>query len=73
MQAASAPKGTPITAINRLHSEIVMLQCLPKVENGYFISGNVATTSRPEEFDTSIKTEIVKWGRVVKEAKIQSE
>ncbi len=68
-----APKGTPTTAINRLHAEIVKVVRLPDVENGYLVSGNVAVTSRPEEFGTFIKAEIVKWGQVVREAKIQGE
>ncbi len=68
-----APKGTPTAAINRLHSEIVNVLRLPDVENCYLISGNVAVTSRPEEFGAFIRTEIVKWGQVVREAKIQGE
>ena len=68
-----APKGTPTAAINRLHSEIVNVLRLPDVENGYLISGNVAVTSRPEEFGAFIRTEIVKWGQVVREAKFQGE
>jgi tripartite-type tricarboxylate transporter receptor subunit TctC len=68
-----APRGTPAAAINRLHDEIVKVLRLPDVENGYLISGNMALTSRPEVFGAFIKSEIVKWGQVVREAKIQSE
>ena len=68
-----APKGTPASAINRLHDEIVKVVRLPDVENGYLISGNVAVTSRPEEFSAFIKTEIAKWGQVVRDARIQGE
>ena len=68
-----APKGAPATAINRLHGEIAKVVRLPEVENGYLISGNVAVTSRPDEFGAFIKAEIVKWAQVVREAKIQGE
>jgi tripartite-type tricarboxylate transporter receptor subunit TctC len=68
-----APRGTPAIAINRLHGEIVKVLRLPDVENGYLISGNVAVTSRPEVFGAFIKAEIAKWGRVVREARIQGE
>ncbi len=68
-----APKGTNAAAINRLHGEIVKVLRLPDVENGYLISGNVAITSRPEEFGVFINAEIAKWGQVVREAKIQAE
>jgi len=68
-----APKGTPPALIARLHDEIVRVIRLPEVENGYLLSGNLAVTSRPEEFAAFIRNEIVKWGRVVREAKIQGE
>jgi tripartite-type tricarboxylate transporter receptor subunit TctC len=68
-----APRGTPPALIARLYDEIVKVIRLPEVENGYLISGNVAVTSRPDEFGAFIRNEIVKWGRVVREAKIQSE
>lgn len=68
-----APAGTPATAIHRLHGEIVKVLRLPDVENGYLISGNVAVTSRPDEFSAFIKAEIAKWGQVVRDARIQGE
>ncbi|MBM3341079.1 MAG: tripartite tricarboxylate transporter substrate binding protein [Betaproteobacteria bacterium] len=68
-----APRGTPGAVIQRLHNEIVKVLRLPDVENGYLIAGYVASTSRPDEFAAFLQTEIVKWGRVVREAKIQGE
>ena len=68
-----APRGTPAVAINRLHSEITKVIKLPEVENGYLASGNVAATLGPGEFGAFIKAEMVKWGLVVREAKIRSE
>jgi len=68
-----APKGTPAAVINRLHGEIIKVLRLPDVENGYLVSGNVATTSRPDDFGAFIKNEIAQWGQVVRDAKIQSE
>jgi tripartite-type tricarboxylate transporter receptor subunit TctC len=68
-----APKGTPMATITRLHDEIVKVLRLPDVENGYLVSGNVANTLGPDAFGTFIRTEIVKWEQVVREAKIQGE
>ena len=68
-----APRGTPAVAINRLHIEITKAIKLPEVENGYLASGNVAATLGPGEFGAFIKAEMVKWGLVVREAKIRSE
>lgn len=68
-----APKGTPPALITRLYNEIEKVIRLPEVEQGYLISGNVAVTSRPEVFAAFIRNEIVKWGQVVREAKIQGD
>jgi tripartite-type tricarboxylate transporter receptor subunit TctC len=68
-----APRGTPPAVIARLYDEIVKVIRLPEVENGYLISGNVAVTSRPEAFAAFVRDEIVKWGQVVRDAKIQGE
>ena len=68
-----APRGTPPALIARLHDEIARVIRLPEVENGYLISGNVAVTSRPDAFGAFVRNEIVKWGQVVREAKIQGE
>jgi tripartite-type tricarboxylate transporter receptor subunit TctC len=65
-----APRGTPVVAINRLYDEIVKVLRLADVENGYFVSGNVAVTSRPEVFGAFIRAEIVKWGQVVRETNL---
>ncbi|NBR28810.1 MAG: tripartite tricarboxylate transporter substrate binding protein [Betaproteobacteria bacterium] len=68
-----APKGTPAAIIDGLHDAIVQAVRMPDVENGYLASGNVAITSRPDEFGAFIRNELVKWGRVVREAGIQGE
>lgn len=68
-----APKGTSAAIIDRLHDAIVQAVRMPDVENGYLASGNVAITSRPDEFGAFIRNELVKWGRVVREAGIQGE
>ena len=68
-----APRGTPPALLTRLHDEIAAVIRLPEVENGYLASGNIAITSRPAEFGAFIHEEIVKWGRVVREAKIHGE
>jgi tripartite-type tricarboxylate transporter receptor subunit TctC len=68
-----APRGTPAAVIERLHNEIVKVIRLPEVENGYLVSGNVAVTSRPEAFGAFVRGEIVKWGQVVNDARIQGE
>ena len=68
-----APQGTPPAVIARLYDEIIAVIRLPEVENGYLASGNVAVTSRPAEFGAFIRNDIAKWGKVVREAKIEGE
>jgi tripartite-type tricarboxylate transporter receptor subunit TctC len=68
-----APKGTPPAAIARLHDEIVKVVRQPEVESALQAAGYVVAASRPDEFGAFLRDDIVKWGKVVREAKIQAE
>lgn len=68
-----APRGTPATAISRLHREIVKVVRLPEVESAYLATGTLPVTSTPAEFGTFVKAEIAKWSRVIREAGIRPE
>lgn len=68
-----APRGTPAAAISRLHREIVKVVRLPEVESAYLATGTLPVTSTPAEFGAFVKAEIVKWGRVIREAGIKPE
>ena len=68
-----APRGTPAAAIARLHREIVKVVRLPEVESAYLATGTLPVTSTPAEFGAFVAAEILKWGRVIREAGIRPE
>jgi tripartite-type tricarboxylate transporter receptor subunit TctC len=67
------PAGTPKPVIERLHGELIKLLGLPDARDGIVAAGYDIVTSRPEAFAAFLKADIAKWGRVIKEARIQPE
>ena len=63
-----APAGTPRPAIGALHREMANALKLPDVKQRFNRLGAEPVGNTPEEFDGLIKSEIAKWGKVVKEA-----
>ena len=63
---ASAPAGTPRAIIMKLHGEIVRITKMPAVTARIASEGADFVGNTPEEFTEFIKSEIVKWGKVVK-------
>jgi tripartite-type tricarboxylate transporter receptor subunit TctC len=62
----SAPAGTPKPIIDRLHAETLKVMALPDIKDRLFKTGFEVVTSTPEEFATFTKSEIQKWGKLVK-------
>jgi len=68
-----APGKTPRTIIDRLHKEVVLVLQQPDVMKRFAADGADPVDSTPKEFGAHIKTEIEKWGRVIKETGIKGE
>jgi tripartite-type tricarboxylate transporter receptor subunit TctC len=69
-----APAGTPREIVTRLHAGIVRVLQDAEVRKRFVDDGAEATPSRsPEEFGALIRSELAKWGKVVKDSGIQSE
>jgi tripartite-type tricarboxylate transporter receptor subunit TctC len=65
-----APTGTPKAIIDVLHGEIVKIVKLPDVQKKLDDLGFEVVANSPEEFAARIKTEMEKWGKVIRDAKI---
>jgi tripartite-type tricarboxylate transporter receptor subunit TctC len=65
--------GTPGRIVARLHSEAVKVLKLPEVRNPIAAQGNDIVASSPEEFTVYIRSEMEKWGKVIKAAGVQGE
>lgn len=65
-----APAGSPREIVNKLNQEIVRVLNLPDVRDRLHSLGSELVGSTPEQFGEFIRSEIVKWARVVQEARI---
>lgn len=65
-----APAGTPKEIVARMHREIEKIVQLPEVQERLSASGAEPVASTPEQFGAYLASEVAKWGRVVKQAKI---
>jgi tripartite-type tricarboxylate transporter receptor subunit TctC len=66
-----APGGTPPAVVARLHKELSGLLRRPDVREQITRTGAEVVGDTPEQFSAYIKTEIVKWGKVIKAASIK--
>lgn len=68
-----APAGTPKAIVARLNAEINAALKLPDVRAKLEAAGIEVQGGTPQEYAALIKSDLAKWGRVVKEAGIQPE
>jgi tripartite-type tricarboxylate transporter receptor subunit TctC len=69
----AAPAGTPPAVLARLHKEIAEIQESDELKKRFATDGAEIMRTSPAEFSAFIASELAKWGRVVKEAKIKPE
>jgi tripartite-type tricarboxylate transporter receptor subunit TctC len=68
-----APAGTPKEIVALLHREIVKAVALPDVQKRLDEQGFSIVANTPDEFAARIKSEMEKWGKVIRDAKIKTE
>lgn len=64
------PAGTPKPIIELLHRETVKVMSMPDTREKLATMGFDPVASTPEEFAQWIRTEIVRWGKVIRDANI---
>ena len=72
-QGVLAPAGTPRNIIAKVHDDIVASLALPDARSRLTTGGSEVVGNSPEQFAALIKSEIAKWGSVVKSAGIKAE
>ena len=72
-QGVLAPAGTPPAAVAKLSEALLKALAQPEVLERFAAQGLDAVPSTPAEFAAFIRSEIVKWGRVAKEANIKAD
>ena len=71
--ALLAPAGTSPNIIERLNREMIAALRRPDVTERLFGSGVEVTTGTPAELAATMKAEMAKWGKVIREAGIREE
>jgi len=65
-----APRGTPAAIVNKLNAEFGRALKLPETSERFAVQGMQPGGGTPAELGAFLRAEIVKWGRVIKEAGI---
>ena len=66
-----APAGTPRDIIGRLNGEIIKVLNSAEVKERFGKQGVEVRTSTPEQFSTFLRSEVDRWGKVIREAGIK--
>jgi len=68
-----APRKTPPAIINRLNQEMVRILRQPDVKEKFLNIGVETVGSSPDELAAAVKVELVKWGKVMRDAGIRAD
>ena len=68
-----APARTPRVIVTRLHGEVVKILGIAEMRERLVAQGFEPVGNTPEQFGAYIKSEIAKWGKVIREAGIRAE
>jgi len=66
-----APKATPRDIVQRLNAEVRLALAAPELQRRFAELSLSVNPSTPEELDTIIKSEIVRWAEVIRKADIK--
>lgn len=67
------PAGLPAPVVERLAAEVQKILANPDLKSRFVVAGAETFWSGPQEFDAYVKTELVKWTSLIKEAGIEPE
>lgn len=67
------PANMPAELVRKIHADTARAYASPDVKERLDRAGNEMVMSTPEEFTALLKSEVVKWGRVVRESKLRAE
>ena len=68
-----APAGTPEAVVRRLHQDTAKVLGSAQIKADSLTLGYEIAGDGPEEFASFVRSEITKWGRVIKESNIKME
>ena len=65
------PAGTPKAVVNKLSGEVLRILAQPDIREKISAQGFDVIASTPEQFAAQIRTEVEKWGKVIRSAGIK--
>ena len=71
--ALFAPIKTPVAIISRLNQETVRILHRSDVKERFFNTGVEAVGTSPGELGSSIKSDLAKWGKIIKDAGMRAD
>ena len=69
--ALLAPAGTPPEIVRKIHDDVVKVLATPALAERLATEGLEVVTMQPAEFGSFLRTEVAKWGDVVKQGNIK--
>jgi tripartite-type tricarboxylate transporter receptor subunit TctC len=72
-QGVIAPKGTPPEIIQKLNADLNKVLAMAEMRDRITSQGNEVAGGTPQQFDTFIRSENAKWGKLVREANIKAD
>ena len=66
-------RESPASVIARLNAELKAILALPEIQSSFAAQGLDPATSTPDEFQALVERDLVRWGKVVADAKITPE
>lgn len=73
MHGLFAPAKTPLTLVNKLNQEAVRFLNTPEAKERFLNAGLETVASTPSAFTVALKSEIAKWGKLIKDAGIRAD
>lgn len=64
--AIVAPRGTPAEIVRKLNAELAQVLASPAVKEQFAGQGLEATHSTPAELGAYLRSEVSKWGKVIR-------
>jgi tripartite-type tricarboxylate transporter receptor subunit TctC len=71
--AIHAPAGTPKPIVSKLNAELVRIVNLPDIKERFRLMSAESVGNTPEQFDAFVRSEIAKWGKVIKSLNLRVE
>jgi tripartite-type tricarboxylate transporter receptor subunit TctC len=71
--AVHVPAGTPRSLIRTIHGEIGKVLALPDVKERMFGLGLEVASSTPEKLGELVRSDIAKWGKVIRESGVKAD